>query len=51
MTGRIIPLFAFLILVGFLGILVWKLWRLDLTVIVVLTLALAGWDFFRPQQK
>ncbi|WP_166581521.1 hypothetical protein [Rubellimicrobium sp. CFH 75288] len=45
MTARLIGLLALLTLAGFLGILIWKLRRLDLGVLVGITLALALWDF------
>ena len=44
MLDRITSLVALIVLVGFLGILVWKLGRLDLTAVVALTVALAAWD-------
>lgn len=51
MTDRIIAFFALAMLIGFLAILVWKLQRLDLTVVTLITVALAAWDFLRPQKK
>jgi hypothetical protein len=39
-----LALFAFAILLVFLGILVWSVPRLDLMFVVGLTLLLAGWD-------
>lgn len=47
MTARLLALFALLALAGFLIILAWKLARLDLWVLVVVTLALAAIDFAR----
>lgn len=47
MTARILALVAFLVLGGFLFILGWALQRVDLWAVVILTLALAGWDFVR----
>lgn len=51
MTDRIVGFIALAVLTGFLGILVFKLMRVDITVIVGITLALAGWDFLRPAKK
>ena len=51
MTARLIALVAFLFLVGFLGILIYKVPRADLIVLVGITLALAGWDMLRPAGK
>ena len=47
MTDRILTLLALLVLAGFLLILAWALQRLDLWILVLLTMALAGWDFVR----
>ncbi len=44
--NRILPLFAFLVLVGFLAILVIHVPRLDLGAVIALTVLLAGWDLF-----
>nr|WP_204354601.1 hypothetical protein [Paracoccus saliphilus] len=44
MTDKIMVLGAFIVLVGFLGILVWHVPRLDLGAIVLLTLVLAAVD-------
>lgn len=44
MLDRAASVAALIVLVGFLGILVWKLQRLDLTLVVGLTVALAAWD-------
>lgn len=41
---RILALFAFLVLAGFLGILAWEVPHPDLVAVIVLTVALAGWD-------
>jgi hypothetical protein len=47
MTARLLALLALLVLGGFLFILAWALGRLDLWLLVLLTMGLAGWDFFR----
>lgn len=44
MLDRISSLLALIVLLGFLGILVWKLQRIDLSVVVALTVVLAAWD-------
>ena len=51
MTDRLLGFIALAILTGFLGILVFKLMRVDIAVIVAITLALAVWDFLRPAKK
>ena len=51
MTDRIVGFIALAVLIGFLGILVLKLMRVDISIIVAITLALAGWDFLRPAKK
>ncbi|MFN4154938.1 MAG: hypothetical protein ACK4HF_09805 [Paracoccaceae bacterium] len=40
-------LFAFAVLLGFLGILLWHVPRWDLIGVVSVTVALAGWDLIR----
>jgi hypothetical protein len=42
--NNVLALFAFAILLVFLGILVWSVPRLDLIFVVSLTVLLAGWD-------
>lgn len=44
MLDRVLALFAFVMLCAFVGVLVFKLQRLDLYVIAAITLLLAGWD-------
>lgn len=51
MTNVLIRLVAFLLLVGFLGILIYRVPRTDLTVLVTLTLALAAIDLFWKSRK
>jgi hypothetical protein len=46
MSDRLLALFGFLVLCGFLGILVWEVPRLDLTILTVVTVGLAGYDLF-----
>lgn len=45
MMDRLMALLALAVLAAFLGILVWKVPRLDLMAVVGVTLALASWDF------
>ncbi|MEX0956589.1 MAG: hypothetical protein WDZ83_15435 [Rhizobiaceae bacterium] len=45
MTDRIMALVAAATLAAFLGILVWKVPRVDLATVIAITLALAIWDF------
>lgn len=47
MTDRAIALFAFAVLAGFLGILIWNVPRLDLGIVILVTLILGGYDFVR----
>jgi hypothetical protein len=50
MTDLSMRLIAYAVLVAFLGILVWYVPRVDLGAVVLVTLALAGYDFFgRPR--
>lgn len=48
---KLLALFAFAVLAGFLYILASRLGELDLWVITVLTLALAGYDFLTSSRK
>ena len=45
--NKLLATFAFVMLVGFLGILIWHVPRLDLIAVVGLTVALAGWDLLK----
>lgn len=45
MIDRLMALVAMLFLAVFLGILVWKVPRVDLIAVVGITMALAVWDF------
>jgi hypothetical protein len=45
MMDRPMALLALVVLAGFLGILAWKVPRVDLIAIIGITLALALWDF------
>ncbi len=47
MINRTVAILAFLMLTGFLGILLWFVPRLDLAVVVVLTLLLAFIDLYQ----
>lgn len=47
---RILTIFAFIILCGFLGVLIYKLPRLDLGAVVALTLVMAFYDLFVHKQ-
>jgi len=44
MLDRALAIFAFIMLCAFVGVLVFKLQRPDISVISALALALAGWD-------
>lgn len=43
--NRIMAILAFAILAGFLGILIWHVPQIDLILVTVTVIALAGWDF------
>lgn len=45
MTDRILALFALIVLAGFLGVLLWKVQRIDLAIVIGITYVLAVWDF------
>lgn len=51
MMDRIVALFAYAILLGFLGILVWRVPQLDLGLVVLATLLLAGTDLLQVVRK
>ena len=46
MTDQLMRLTAFAALAAFLGVLVYWVPRIDLTAVILLTLALAGYDLF-----
>jgi hypothetical protein len=50
MLDRILPYFAFAMLLGFVGILVFTLGRIDIAVVAGITMALAGWDVIGPKK-
>ena len=45
MRERVVAVLAFVVLTGFLGILLWKVPRWDLGIIIGITLLLAAYDF------
>jgi hypothetical protein len=45
MIDRIMALIAVVTLAAFLGVLVWKVPRVDLAAVIAITLGLAVWDF------
>lgn len=49
MRDLVLSILAFLVLVGFIGVLIWKLPRLDLGLVSALTVALTAYDFFAPR--
>ena len=49
--NNIMAICAFALLLVFLGILIWHVPRLDLIGVVVVTVALAGWDLFLNLKK
>ena len=51
MIELLMRILAFLVLLGFVAILVYRLGRADIGVVVGLTVALVAWDFFGPKKK
>jgi hypothetical protein len=51
MTDAVMRLAAFALLVAFLGVLIWYVPRLDLGGVLLVTLALAGYDLFVPGRR
>ena len=51
MRDTVLSIVAFLILVGFLGILLYEVPRVDLGGVIVFTLVLAGYDFLRALRE
>lgn len=49
--NRILSLFAFLVLVGYLSILVWRVPRIDLATVIAITLLLALWDIYSSARR
>lgn len=49
--NKLLGLFAFAIFCTFLGILLWKVPRLDLLAVVGITVALAGWDMLQTMRQ
>ncbi|WP_147335617.1 DUF4175 domain-containing protein [Pseudotabrizicola alkalilacus] len=49
--NNVMALFAFAVLLGFLGILLWHVPRWDLIGVVSVTVALAGWDLITNLRK
>jgi len=47
MTNRIIALAALLIFAAFIGIIVVRVRTIDLTIVAVIGVGLASWDFWR----
>ncbi|MBQ2261424.1 MAG: hypothetical protein II336_08660 [Loktanella sp.] len=51
MLDRVLALFAFVVLCIFLGVLVFKLQRLDITIVTALAVLLAGWDMLGSKKS
>lgn len=51
LSDRLMAVFAFAVLVGFLGILVLYVPRIDLGVVIGVTLLFIAYDFFAPEQS
>lgn len=49
--NRLAALLAFIVFAGFLAILAFKVPSIDLILVIALTLALAGYDFFTSSGK
>jgi hypothetical protein len=46
MQDRLLALIAFFVLCGFLGVLLWKVPRMDLIILCGVTVVFAGYDLF-----
>ncbi|MDO5527919.1 MAG: hypothetical protein Q4F71_00810 [Paracoccus sp. (in: a-proteobacteria)] len=51
MVEMLMRVFAFAVLAGFLAILVYRLGRVDIAVVVGVTLLMAGWDLFVSSRR
>ena len=51
MTDRLIAIVVFVVLAGFVGILMWHVQRLDLWGVCILTLLLVFWDLITSAGK
>ncbi len=51
MTDAMLKLLALAVMIAFLGVLVWRVPRLDLGAVIAISVALAIWDFFGPARK
>lgn len=51
LTDRIMAVFAYAVIAGFLGILIWYVPRTDLGVVIIITLLVIAWDFFAPERS
>ena len=51
MTDRLMRIVGLAALLGFLGILVWEVPRIDLGAVVAITLLLALWDAFKGERN
>jgi len=49
--NKLMAVFAFLVLVAFLGILVMHVPRVDLTVVIGVTVLLAAWDLYTTHKS
>ncbi|WP_322895870.1 MULTISPECIES: hypothetical protein [unclassified Yoonia] len=44
MLDRVLAIFAYIVLCLFVGVLVFKLQRLDISIVAAIAILLAGWD-------
>ena len=51
MMEKLLAWFAALVLAGFLGILLWEIWRLDLGMVIATAFLLAIWDILRQSRR
>lgn len=51
MSDKLMALFAYVVMTGFLVILIWKVPRLDLGLIILATLVLAGVDMLQVMRS
>jgi hypothetical protein len=51
MRDKLLSIAAFAVLLGFLAVLVYEVPRFDLAGVVIFTLVLAGYDFYRSARE
>ena len=49
--NRILAVISLIVLVGFLGILLYEVPRIDLAIIIGITVLMTAYDFFKPSRR